>query len=140
MLTEVAASCALCDSAACRDKDSLCIHAAISLTDASAKLRDNDALTLATVEAAALIDRATLADSLADSLKNFTVLALTRTATNFFKVSCSSRERSKSPASGSLLAPGFTFPWQLTIYLLDRGASCGRASRLARCPGHPAGQ
>lgn len=136
MLTEVAISCALCDSAACRDKDSLCIHAAVSLTDASAKLRDNDALTLATVEAAALIDRATLADS----LKDFTVLVLTRTATNFFKVSYSSRERSKSPASGSLLAPGFTFPWQLTIYLLDRGASCGRASRLARCPGHPTGQ
>lgn len=82
MLTEVAISCALCDSATCRDKDSLCIHAAASLTDASAKLRDNGALTLATAEAATLIDRATLADS----LKDFTVLALTRTATNFFKV------------------------------------------------------
>ena len=58
----------------------LCIHAAVSLTDASAKLRDNDALTLATSKAEALIDRATLADS----LKDFTVLALTKTATNFF--------------------------------------------------------
>lgn len=89
MLTEVASSCALCDSAACRDKDSLCIHAAVSLTDASAKLRDNDALTLVTVEAAALIDRATLADS----LKDFTVLALTKTATNFFKVNGRPAER-----------------------------------------------
>ena len=89
MLTEVAASCALCDSAACRDKDSLCIHAAVSLTDTSAKLRDNDALTPATVEAAALIDRATLADS----LKDFAVLALAKTATNFFKVNGQPAER-----------------------------------------------
>lgn len=89
MLTEVASSCALCDSAACRDKDSLCIYVAVSLTDASAKLRDNDALTLATVEAAALIDRATLTDS----LKNFAVSVLTKTATNFFKVNGRPAER-----------------------------------------------